>query len=322
MTITGPSGVTPRLSIGFPNWSVTDPGDWDFLLDRARAADRGGIDRLALSDHVVFGENLEAYSDPSIGGREGGRQPTGPDGIWLEPLTLLAVIGSHTSQIRLHTGILLAALRRPIVLAKTAATLDVLSRGRLELGVGVGWQREEYDAAGLRFENRGAALDQTLAVCQALWRDQAASYHGEGLDFDAIHCMPKPVQPNGVPLWVSGTVNRRVLARVVKFGSGWIPWGGDVDTVAESAAQVHESLRAAGRTIEGFEITGFLNRAKNDRGALDLQATMAVVPAMVAAGVTDFRLNVSVPNRLDEATETFREVASAFRASVGRPLPS
>src|SRR3954447_4445263 len=257
MSITGPSGVTPRLSIGFTNWSVTDPGDWDFLLDRARAADRGGIDRLALSDHVVFGENLEAYGDPSIGGQEGGRQPTGPDGLWLEPLTLLAVIGSHTSHIRLHTSILLAALRRPVILAKTAATIDVLSGGRLELGVGVGWQREEYEAAGLRCEKRGAALDQTLAVCQTLWRDQSASYHGDGLDFDAIHSMPKPAQLEGVPLWVSGTLNQRVLARVIRFGNGWIPWGGDVDTVAVGAARVHEALRAAGRSIEGFEITGF-----------------------------------------------------------------
>ena len=113
------------------------------------------------------------------------------------------------AQIRLGTNILLAALRRPVVLAKTAATLDVLSGGRLDLGVGVGWQREEYDAAGLDFDGRGALLDETLAVCQTLWREQRATLDGNALKFDGIHQMPKPAQPGGVPIWVSGTVNRR-----------------------------------------------------------------------------------------------------------------
>src|SRR5207247_2385322 len=103
-------------------------------------------------------------------GQEGGRQPTGPDGHWLEPLTVLSMVAAVTSRVRLATGILIAALRRPVVLAKTTATLDVLSGGRLDLGVGVGWQREEYEAAGLDFHDRGRLLDHTLAVCQTLWR--------------------------------------------------------------------------------------------------------------------------------------------------------
>ena len=97
-----------------------------------------------------------------------------------------------TSQVRLGTNILLAALRRPAVLAKTAATLDVLSGGRLDLGVGVGWQREEYDAAGLDFGRRGLLLDETLGVCQTLWREQRSSFDGDTLHFDGIYQMPKP----------------------------------------------------------------------------------------------------------------------------------
>ena len=128
--------------------------------------DAAGVDRVVVADHLVFGENLDAYADPAIGGTAGGRQPTGPDGIWLEPLVFLTAVAATTTRIRLGTAILLAALRRPAVFAKQLATMDVLSGGRVDLGVGVGWQREEYEAVGLAFEERGRLLDHTLEVCQ------------------------------------------------------------------------------------------------------------------------------------------------------------
>src|SRR5207249_10197945 len=113
-------------------------------------------------------------------------------GAWSGRLPALGGIAGSTARIRLSTGSLLAALRRPVVLAKAAATLDVLSGGRLDLGVGVGWQREEYDAAGLDFAQRGRLLDHTLAVCRTLWREARASYADDHLEFDAIQQMPKP----------------------------------------------------------------------------------------------------------------------------------
>src|SRR5689334_25200763 len=157
------------------------------MFATARMYDRVGIDKLVVSDHVVFGEHLDAYANPATGGTAGGRQPTGPDGHWLEPLTTLSVIAGMTERVRLGTGILLAALRRPVVLAKSAATLDVLSGGRVDLGVGVGWQREEYEAAGLDFRTRGRELDLTLEVCQTLWREPRADVELPGLAFEAIH---------------------------------------------------------------------------------------------------------------------------------------
>src|SRR5690349_20470985 len=159
--------------------------------------DAAGVDRVVVSDHVVFGENLDAYADPTIGGQAGGRQPTRADGSWLEPLMVLTAIAATTTRIRLGTAILLAALRRPAVLAKQLATLDVLSEGRMDHAVGVGWQREENEAAGLLFKNRGRLLDHTLEVCQTLWTQQRASYEPRELTFDGIHQMPKPVQTGG-----------------------------------------------------------------------------------------------------------------------------
>ena len=179
--------TTPvQLSTSLRSFAAEDPGDWSYLVDFARAADNAGIDKLAISDHVVFGENLEAYGDPTIGGARGGKQPTGPDGAWLDPICTIAHLSAVTSRVRFATNILVAALRRPVVLAKMAATIDVLSGGRLDIGVGVGWQREEYEAAGLSFELRGRMLNHTIEVCQTLWRNQTADYESPELAFSKI----------------------------------------------------------------------------------------------------------------------------------------
>jgi len=187
--------TTPQVSIQLRTFRQDDPGSFSYVLDQARAADVAGIDRVAVSDHVAYGENLEAYGDPKKGGSVGGKQPTDSDGNWLEPLTVLTAMGALTERIRLNTAILIAALRTPTVLAKQAATIDVLTGGRLELGVGVGWQKEEYDACGLDYDNRGRLLDHTIEVCQLLWREQVATYSSPELSFEKIHQMPKPVRP-------------------------------------------------------------------------------------------------------------------------------
>jgi len=309
---------TPTLSIMLRSYAPADPGPdgWRSLFDTARAADDAGVDRVFVSDHVVFGENMEAYARPEVGGQEGGRQPTGPDGHWLEPLTVLTALSSVTSQVRLATGILLASLRRPAVLAKTAATIDVLSGGRLDLGVGVGWQREEYEAAGLDFEQRGRLLDHTLAVCQTLWRESPARFASEDLTFERIHQMPQPVQSGGVPVWVSGTVNKRVLERIVRFGSGWIPWGPAEAEPKEWIPRVHEALVAAGRDVTGFQIAGRLPVIVGDDRDIDLERTMAGVPELTEAGVTDFRTIIRLPKDKEAATERLAEVVAAFREAT------
>lgn len=308
----------PQLSVMLINFSASDPGGWQPLLEGARAADQAGVDRLAVSDHVVFGENLEAYGDSTVGGIKGGKQPTGPDGMWLEPLTLLSVLAGMTTNVRLATGILQAALRRPAVLAKATATLDVLSGGRLDLGVGVGWQREEYDAAGLSFEGRGRLLNQTLEVCQALWRQERASFDGDGLHFEGIHSMPKPLQAGGVPLWVSGTLNDRVIDRLVRFGDGWIPWGPDAKDPVAGITQLRDALAQAGRDASGFQVQGRLPVVKGTDGSMDLARTMEGVPALAEAGITDFRAPVSITLEPSVTADYLAEMVTAFRQAVGR----
>jgi probable F420-dependent oxidoreductase len=308
--------TTPaQLSTGLRTFAAEDPGDWSSLVAFARAADDAGVDRLVLSDHVVFGENLEAYGDPANGGSRGGKQPTGPDGAWLDPITTIAHLTAVTSRVRFGTNILIAALRRPVVLAKMAATIDVLSNGRLDIGVGVGWQREEYEAAGLSFEGRGRLLNHTIEVCQALWRDQTASYESGELSFSHIHQMPKPRQPGGVPIWVSGTVNARSMERLAAYGSGWIPWGDDAADVVGGIARMRAALSDLGRDPAGVGVVGTLTPVRQDDNRLDLPGTMAAVPRLREAGVTDFRIALAGPSEPAALTEYLGEVVAAFRSA-------
>ncbi len=309
----------PALSMQIPNFARSDPeaGGWRPLLEQARAADVAGIDRLVVSDHVILGENLEAYGDPKLGGQKGGRQPTGPDGSWLDPLVVLSMCAALTTRARLMTGILIAGLRRPANLAKVCATLDALSEGRLDLGVGVGWQREEYEANGVPWEHRGARLDRTLDICQTLWRERSASYASDEVSFENIHCVPKPLQSGGVPLWISGTLNPNVLRRIVRFGSGWIPWGPDAADPVAGLAGIREALVAAGRDPKKFQVTSFLPLVRSAAGGIDLEETMSVVPDLLAAGITDLRIHPQLPSEFSAARDFLSPIVEAFRRQIG-----
>jgi probable F420-dependent oxidoreductase len=306
-----------RVSVFLPTYAAEDPGTWEHVFYVAQAADLAGIDRLVVSDHVVFGENLEAYANPETGGVEGGRQPTGPDGHWLEPLTVLTAVAAQTDRVRLGTYILLAALRRPVVLAKQLATLDVLSRGRVDLGVGVGWQREEYEAAGLEFEARGRLLDHSLEVCQTLWREPRADFKSPELQFEAIHAMPKPVQEGGVPIWVSGRCNPPVARRLARFGHGWIPWGEDAADPVASIPRMRAEVDRAGGDGGGLSVLVPLPMPRPRNGSLDLGAAVDRLGQLVDAGVTDVLAHVRTPDSYSGAHDVYSELVSALQETDG-----
>ncbi len=308
----------PTLSFALTTYAADAPDDWSAVVAMARVYDRAGVDRLVVSDHVVFGDALDAYGRPETGGTRGGRQPTGPDGHWLEPLTTLGVVAGATDRVRLGTGILLAALRRPVVLAKAAATLDVLSGGRLDLGVGVGWQREEYEAAGLDFARRGRLLDHTLEVCRTLWTERIADHSSPDLTFRGIHMMPKPVQPGGVPLWISGRINAPVVERLCRNGLRWIPWGDDAADPEHSIPEMRARISSTGASPDGLQVVANLRVFTTEDGAIDVTRTLEPVPALVAAGATDFlaRLRSREPDASAEAH--LGELVGGFRAAVGR----
>jgi alkanesulfonate monooxygenase SsuD/methylene tetrahydromethanopterin reductase-like flavin-dependent oxidoreductase (luciferase family) len=130
--------------------------------------------------------------------------------------------------------------------------------------------------------------------------------------------MPKPVQPGGVPLWVSGRMNDKVIERIVRFGSGWIPWGDEARSPASHVARIRDALEAAGRDPKGFEVEGSLPTVRGGDGAIDVERTMENLPPLIAAGITDFRAQVRVPDERAQAEDQLAPLVAAFRETVGR----
>ena len=271
----------PRLTVGLPNYGAYLGGDaWRTLLDLAVAVERSGLDGVSVVDHVVMGSDVERYPY--------GRFPGGPEAPWLEPLTVLAAISGVTSRVELATAVLISPLRPAALLAKTAATLDQLSGGRLVLGVGTGWQEEEYRALGVDWELRHQLLDDQLAACAALWTGGPVDVDSATVGFEGIHCRPRPVRDAGVPFWIGGKLTDRNLGRIVRWGSGWIP--APVDGPAEVAAGVRrlrEALTGAGRDPADVRVRVTPPAVRDEQGAVDVAASLAGADELLAAGGTD-----------------------------------
>jgi len=306
----GAMSTRPLLSVGLPNFGPWMPGgDWRRFLDFGPMVEDAGLDRVVVVDHVVMSNNTHEY--------RWGKFPTPPDAQWPEPLTLLSGIAARTSRIRLGTGVVLPSLRGATLFAKTTATLDVMCNGRLDLGVGIGWQREEYDAAGLDWDKRGRIFTDVMGAVVELWNNTPASYHSPTVNFDDIYVVPKPVQPGGVPLWFAGTFTPTSLSRMARWASGWIPiMGESIDGVREGARTVKEAMAARGRDPEQLRVQGPLPLMRNDDGSFDLAKSMEHVPALVDAGATAIHLPLHMfAKTMEEAPSVLADIKRRFDAS-------
>jgi len=246
----------PRLAVGL---SVDHCPHLVASIDQlpafAATMEGWGVDQIAVGDRVVSGDGM---THPN-----GGEQLPPPDREQLEPLTLLAAVASCTTDIRLTTGVLLAPLRNPVLLAKVAATLDVLSRGRLDLGVGSGWFQGEFDAIGIEAEDRFARLEETVRICRVLWRDAPASYQGKWTSFTGAYSRPGPYRASGIPIWIGGWPGRVQARRVAKLGDGWIfNSAGTAEDVARCRIMLQEECALIGRDAETIPIRAMLPSAK------------------------------------------------------------
>jgi probable F420-dependent oxidoreductase len=248
------------------------------VVEAAAAADAAGIDQIAVPDHLAIGPRTDAYPY--------GRFPLPPDEPWLEPLTLLAAMAGATRRIRLATGVLVAPLRPALLLAKSAATLDVLSGGRLDLGVGIGWQREEFTAAGVPFAGRAARMDDQLRACRALWSGGPVSFRSPTVEFEDLVCLPRPVQPGGPPLWFGVAASEANAKRIAELGAGWLPIGSDPDEIARGVATLRRAFERAGRDPATLGVRANAPVASGPDGRPDLDATLAALPRLREAGVT------------------------------------
>ncbi len=185
------------------------------LLTFAREMERLGYDSLWASDHVVVPYAI-ASRYPY---RATGEFPLPPDSTFLEPLTALAMVAGVTERARLGTTVLVLPHRHPVLAAKALATLDHLSNGRVILGAGVGWMREEIELLGAPFDERGPWSDEAIRIMRACWRDERTRFHGRFFSFEDIGCFPKPVRGD-IPIWMGGHA-KPALRRIVALADGW-----------------------------------------------------------------------------------------------------
>ena len=215
-----------------------------------RLAEAAGFDSVVAVDHVVFPSKYSSTYPYSATGR----LPGGPSGMLPDPLIWMAAMAAVTTRLRFMTGVIILPLRNPLVLAKQVATLDHMSGGRIELGIGVGWLKEEFEALGVPFERRGKRSDEYIAAMRALWAKDGASFQGEFVNFDEVTCSPKPVAKD-VPIVIGGH-SEAAAKRAGRLGNGFFPSiGATVDTaplydVARRAAE------AAGRDPAAIEMMG------------------------------------------------------------------
>lgn len=180
-----------------------------------------GYEHVHTGDHILVPKTITSTYPYT----ETGAFPGSASGEYLEQLTVLAFLAGQTKRIRLATSVIIVPHRNPLVAAKTLATLDVLSKGRLIIGVGVGWMREEFEALGIPpFAERGAVTDEYLQAFKELWSSENPTFEGSYCRFADIDFLPKPVQKPHPPIWVGGE-SRRAMRRTARFGNGWYPIG-------------------------------------------------------------------------------------------------
>jgi len=178
-----------------------------------------GFHSVMIADHIVFPVTIKSRYPYTVDGTFPGR------GDALEQLALMAFIAAKTTRLRLVTSVMILPYRSPVATAKTLATIDVLSKGRVTVGVGVGWLREEFEALGAPdFDRRGDVSDEYLRIFKTLWTNSPASFTGEFHRFEDVRCLPQPVQKPHPPIWIGGH-SHAALRRAARLGDGWHPVG-------------------------------------------------------------------------------------------------
>jgi probable F420-dependent oxidoreductase len=204
-----------------------------------------------------------------------------------DPLEWLAFAAGVSETLKLGTGVLLLPLHAPIILAKRVATLDALSGGRMLLGVGMGWQREEYQTIGVPYEQRGGRLDDGIAAVRALWTQSPASYHGKYYDFDRVFSDPKPTQAGGVPILIGGSTEF-AARRAGRLGDGFFPHAISPDDFAARLETLRAAAKEAGRDPAVIELSvspsAWKPDAWSDKAVLKAYADLGVTRFVCSAG--------------------------------------
>jgi probable F420-dependent oxidoreductase len=246
----------------------------EMLTHLAQSAERVGVESMWTVEHVVIpvGYKSTYPYDPS------GKIPA-PDQLPLpDPLVALAYAAAVTKTLRLATGILILPQRHPIYVAKEVATLDLLSQGRVILGIGVGWLEEEFQALGIPFAERAARTAEAVRAIRSLWKDEPQPFHGRFYRWEALESHPKPVQKPGVPIVVGGHTEL-AARRAARYGDGFFPGVADEEKLLWLLGIMREECKKIGRNPATIEVTS--GRAVPDVEGVKRLAELGVSRFMV-----------------------------------------
>ncbi len=225
------------------------------LLTILRTAEELRFNSVMVADHIVVPAKIESAYPYTVRGNFLSK------GECLEQLTLMAFVAAATEKLRIVSSVMIVPHRNPIMTAKSIATTDMLSEGRVTVGVGVGWMAEEFEALSAPdFKRRGAATDEYIRIWKKLWTGEAVSHKGEFYSFDEIYCQPAPVQAPHPPIWIGGHSNA-ALRRVARLGDGWHPVGATAASplppaeMRQKLAQLKEWTEAEGRDFSKLTIS-------------------------------------------------------------------
>jgi probable F420-dependent oxidoreductase len=218
-----------------------------FHLDATLAAEELGFESVWLPEHLVFTRTMTNSPHP---GED--IPPVPPTAPIYDAFAYLGFLAGRTERVRLGTHVYNIGLRHPFTAARGAQTLDILSNGRFEFGIGASWLREEWDVTELPFDTRAKRVDEAMEICRRLWNEETISYHGEHFNFDDVVFEPKPVQPGGPPIVVGGE-SKAALRRAARLGDGWIGMAHSQESAAVAIDTLRRMLADNDRSGEGFQ---------------------------------------------------------------------
>ncbi|HEY2520963.1 MAG TPA: LLM class F420-dependent oxidoreductase [Streptosporangiaceae bacterium] len=270
----------------------------------ATAAETAGFATLWSGEHVVLVDRPDSRYPYAADGRIA--VPAAAD--WLDPLLGLGYLAAVTTRIGLATGVLLLPEHNPVIVAKQAATLDVLSGGRLTLGVGIGWSAEEFAALGVPFGRRGRRTEEYLAAMRTLWAEDVASFHGEFTSFEAVRVNPRPVRGRRLPVVIGGNGDR-ALERVAACGDGWygfnVPAAAVPERVTALAARCQRHGRELGELIVAVAVA---------------DGSPGLLPELGRLGVTEYVVVATPPDEPSAATAWVAGLAAEWGVTPDGPL--
>ena len=243
----------------------------DMLVPFVQRAEALGYESVWTAEHVIIPKQYSSVYpyNPS------GKVPFRPDAAIIDPLIALTYVAASTKQLRLGTGVNILPQMSPLYLAKWASSIDYLSKGRLMLGVGVGWLKEEFEAIGVPFTGRGKRADEYLQALKQVWTGEEVNYHGEFLNWQGFMMRPRPAQPGGIPLVIGG-VTPAAIRRLVRYGDGWYVIGKDLDDYRAHMRAFHDECQRQGRNPSEIEITAYWNYYGEGRESLAVYKDLGV----------------------------------------------